>query len=403
MPELPEVEAQRCTLEAVALNTRIALLVANEQGGGPRDGEFDDKIMAGLTPGDLATSVQGRWVLAVKRRGKQLWVELGDTKGGACQACLLLHFGMTGAVIVRGMDAPQYKSFSIDTSVWPPRFTKLELVLDDGKGGAEVFMAFTDPRRFGRILLRGADPFTSPPLNALAADPIADPLPLDEFRVRMSRSKAPVKAVLLDQSKVFCGVGNWVADEVCYQAAVLPSAPCNELSDEQTAAVHAQVLAVCKAACAANADSERFPPGWMFHQRWQNQTSGSMDSPLGRIHFDTVGGRTTAFVPAKQKKAQGASNNAPLVETAAAAKPAKPKKRKAKAEEADDEKVAPAAEEAATRGKVEVDLTLDDEDEEARTKPVAKPKPKRAKKEAEVAEAEEKPTVTRGKRSSRAK
>ena len=58
-------------------------------------------------------------------------------------------------------------------------------------------MAFTDPRRFGRILLRGADPFTSPPLSALAADPSADPLPLDEFRVRMSKSKAPVKAVLL--------------------------------------------------------------------------------------------------------------------------------------------------------------------------------------------------------------
>ena len=122
MPELPEVEAQRRTLEAVALNTRIALLVANEQGGGPRDGEFDDKIMDGLTPCDLATSVQGRWVLAVKRRGKQLWVELGDTKGGACQACLLLHFGwQTGAMVVRGMVAPQYKSFSIDTSVWPPR------------------------------------------------------------------------------------------------------------------------------------------------------------------------------------------------------------------------------------------------------------------------------------------
>ena len=208
----------------------------------------------------------------------------------------------------------------------------------------------------------------------------------------------------LDQSKVFCGVGNWVADEVLYQAAVLPSAPCNELSDEQTAAVHAQVLAVCKTACAANADSDRFPRGWMFHQRWQGQTSGSMDSPLGRIHFDTVGGRTTAFVPAKQKKAQGASNNAPLVETAAAAKPAKPKKRKAKAEEADEEKAVPAAEEAAKSSKVEVDLTLEEDDDvEVVTKPVAKPKAKRAKKEAEDAEPEEKPTVTRAKRSSRAK
>jgi len=37
--------------------------------------------------------------------------------------------------------------------------------------------------------------------------------------------------VLLDQGKLVCGVGNWVADEVLYQAGVLPSAACNTLSD----------------------------------------------------------------------------------------------------------------------------------------------------------------------------
>ena len=72
--------------------------------------------------------------------------------------------------------------------------------------------------------------------------------------------------------------------------------------------------------------------------------------------------------------------------------------------EADEEKVAPAAEESAPSSKVEVDLTLEEDDDiEVGTKPVAQPKAKRAKKEAEDAEPEEKPTVTRGKRSSRAK
>ena len=50
-------------------------------------------------------------MLAVRRRGKQLWLELGDMRGGGCTGCLLLHFGMTGAVIVRGVAAPLYKSF----------------------------------------------------------------------------------------------------------------------------------------------------------------------------------------------------------------------------------------------------------------------------------------------------
>ena len=61
-----------------------------------------------MTAEALAASLQERWVLAVRRRGKQLWLELGDTRGGGCTGCLLLHFGMTGAVIVRGVAAPLY-------------------------------------------------------------------------------------------------------------------------------------------------------------------------------------------------------------------------------------------------------------------------------------------------------
>ena len=85
MPELPEVEAQRRTIEAATVGKRIATLIALEQGGGPRDGQFDDSVIAeGVTADVLAVSLQDRWVLGVRRRGKQLWVELAETKGGAC-------------------------------------------------------------------------------------------------------------------------------------------------------------------------------------------------------------------------------------------------------------------------------------------------------------------------------
>lgn len=35
------------------------------------------------------------------------------------------------------------------------------------------------------------------------------------------------------QDRVVSGVGNWVADEVCFQACVHPGATCNTLSPEQ--------------------------------------------------------------------------------------------------------------------------------------------------------------------------
>ena len=47
MPELPEVEAQRRTIEAATVGKQIVTLVTLEQGGGPRDGLYDDKVRCG--------------------------------------------------------------------------------------------------------------------------------------------------------------------------------------------------------------------------------------------------------------------------------------------------------------------------------------------------------------------
>jgi formamidopyrimidine-DNA glycosylase len=300
MPELPEVEAQRLMLKEHAVGHRVATVVVIEQGGGPRDGIFDDKVIAeGVSPSDFSSAVEGAFILAARRKGKQLWLELGAAPAGPPSASLLMHLGMTGSLLVRGVEAPRYKSFSIDDSLWPPRFTKLELTLSSG-----ATIAYADPRRFGRILLRGADPTASPPLSLLAKDPVLGPPLVSEFRQVLMRLNIPIKGALLDQSRVVCGVGNWVADEVLFQASILPSAPCRSLSDEQLDTLHAAVIRICSEACACQADSSRFPTHWLFHHRWQKLTSGSMASPLGRIHFDTVAGRTTAFLPTLQRKGE---------------------------------------------------------------------------------------------------
>ena len=44
MPELPEVEAQRLLLAQHLIGRRIIMVIATEQGGGPRDGLFDEKV-----------------------------------------------------------------------------------------------------------------------------------------------------------------------------------------------------------------------------------------------------------------------------------------------------------------------------------------------------------------------
>merc|ERR1719181_1360637 len=127
---------------------------------------------------------------------------------------------------------------------------------------------------------------------------------MENFTDTLGRLSAPIKSVLLDQNKLVCGVGNWIADECLFQACLSPSTPSNSLSEAQVAALRDALLAVCRMACDCNADSDRFPSTWLFHHRWAGMTTGSINSPIGRIHFDTVGGRTTAFLPSKQLKGE---------------------------------------------------------------------------------------------------
>lgn len=118
----------------------------------------------------------------------------------------------------------------------------------------------------------------------------------------------PVKTALMDQSRLVCGVGNWVADKVLYHARIAPTAPSDTLSDEQARALHGAVLEVCKVACEAGGESARYPQSWLVHHRSEKHKAGSsVNSPLGKVHFESIGGRSTAFVPEVQKGGTEAS------------------------------------------------------------------------------------------------
>jgi formamidopyrimidine-DNA glycosylase len=216
---------------------------------------------------------------------------------------------MTGSFCVRGVAAPRYKAFSVDDASWPPRFHKLLLRLSDG--GA---LAFCDARRFARLRLTH-DPPAEAPISELGWDPLLTPPPQGVFAAQLARRSGPIKAALLDQA-LAAGVGNWVADEALYAARLHPETPACVVGADAAAAaaLQAAVVGVCAAAVAVDADSARFPTEWLFHRRWFKKAGHCAEGhPLA---FATVGGRTTCFVPAVQKKmtrgtAGGAEGAAP--------------------------------------------------------------------------------------------
>src|SRR5262249_32866346 len=174
----------------------------------------DPIVFQGVSPARVRRALVGRRVVAAHRHGKHLWLELDRRPWPS------FHFGMSREIEVRGQRRRRLltEGRPAPPDVGPPRFLRSPLVLTDG---TEV--AFRDARRLGRVRLRHA-PRAEPPISLLGFDALHELPPLRRLSALLGARAAPVKAVLLDQS-FSAGVGNWVADEVLYQARIDPPRP----------------------------------------------------------------------------------------------------------------------------------------------------------------------------------
>jgi formamidopyrimidine-DNA glycosylase len=301
MPELPECEAARRVLEALCLGKKIVKVLALEGGGGPRNGLFDDIIFSAAPYGaDGVTSLlEGKKVAEVCRKGKHLFLMLEGA-----ELHLLIHFGMTGNIRSKVAEkSPKVSHVHLmslhgadaESDVWPPRYTKLELVLESGSR-----IALTDPRRLARCTFR-KHPLQEAPISQLGADPLIAPLSLEQLSASLGEIRTCIKAVLLDQNRLFCGIGNWLCDDILYQAHIHPLAVCNTLSGTQILALHSSIISIVKEACVDGADSSKFPPSWLFHLRWERAREGIKDFHGRRLEIIKAAGRTTVFCPLMQK------------------------------------------------------------------------------------------------------
>ena len=277
MPELPEVEAARRLAVRVAVGRRIVdVWVA------------PDPIVFETPPPRVRAALLGRRVVAARRHGKHLWLELDR------RPWLLMHFGMTGALHVPRRPSLRLRSTrGSPASGWPPRFVRLRLLLDDGNE-----LALADARRLGRIRLRH-DPRREPPLVDLGFDALRELPSPATFHALVRQRTAPMKALLLDQTFA-AGVGNWIADEVLYQAGIDPRRPARTLTPMESARLRRRLRTVLTTAVRVGADGDRFPPGWLFHRRWDRDPL-ARTARGERLRWETIGGRTTAWAPSVQR------------------------------------------------------------------------------------------------------
>lgn len=261
MPELPEVETYRRQIDKAVRNKTVKHVHVHP----------DKIIFAGKSVATVKKAFEGARVLHVLRKGKYIWFEMST------HPWPVFHLGMTG-------------NYEISKSLPKTKTKSVKLVLEFSDG---TFLIFRDPRRFGRIYLLN-DPEHEKPLSNLGPDILEDLPSPSEFSEMLKNRKAPIKALLLDQS-IVSGIGNWVADEVLFQSKIAPHRSANDLSKAEFKKLHDKIASVAKLAVKVGADDEKYPKQWLFHHRWGKKMASV--STGHEIKHSTVGGRTTAWVP----------------------------------------------------------------------------------------------------------
>lgn len=279
MPELPEVETVRALLDRLLVGKKLTEIESLP----------DSIVFESASHEEVRETILGKTPTSTGRKGKLFWMNLADAP------TLMMHLGMSGWVV--DVNAEREKRL-INHGKAPladpegrPRFLKLMWRTQDSAA------AFTDGRRLARIWL--GDPATDKRVIGMGPDVYLDPPTQSDLASRLNRRTAPIKALLLDQ-KLFCGIGNWVADEVLYAACIAPQRAAGSLSVDELNRLSEAIEFVVNLAVKHEADESRYPEDWLFHVRW----GGGKGSDLHQgdeLRRDQVGGRTTAWVPARQK------------------------------------------------------------------------------------------------------
>ena len=310
MPELPEVENFRRLLLPLVSKQHVLKLTRHSPGVPPRKFLSDEDIDEIHNTKYIVTDVT--------RKGKLIWMELTKKGSSKQKKYLSVHMGMTGRIsspenIPKLMETP-------DNTTYPPSHTHLKFVA----GPCEA--CFSDPRKFGHILLKD---MMDEEIAALAPDAWTElhdgsskgAFLNEEIVAKLTGKALGIKAILLDQKRAVSGVGNWIADEVLYQTEMHPDQ--KKLTQEQAENLLRTLHDILETAVACLEKGVDFPEEWLFNYRWTKGSRTAVKDFKGRsITFVTAGGRTSAIVPSIQKlRGQAVAK--------ASAKPAEKKAKKA--------------------------------------------------------------------------
>ena len=268
MPELPEAEYMVRRLRLDAGETTIARVRVLRPG------------MTRPQPQQRLVKLAGKQAITgYGRRAKSVLIELANGH------TVRVQLGMTGHI------------YHVPNARDLPKYTRIAFDLHDGSA-----LAFEDSRTFGNITI-----YATRDLPTVFAD--LGPEPLDAsftpavLAAALAGTRAPIKPLLLDQSRVV-GLGNIWAAEALWKSRIHPFTATSALTPKQIRALHGAMVSVLSKAVAntfkATESGADFPEADLLavavYQR-DGQPCRRCRQAIARV---TQAGRSTFFCPGCQ-------------------------------------------------------------------------------------------------------
>lgn len=267
MPELPEVEAARRTLEREGMNRTVETVSVAPDG-----------MTMDVSESTLRSALLGHRMTGARRHGKHLFVRSGEERG----RWLRLHFGMTGELVLRRSDEDGDD----------PEHDRLRLDLEGSRS-----VVFRCPRKLGEIgLVSSPEAFAEE--KGLGPDVLSGDFGLRGFRNALDGRRGTVKSALMDQG-LMAGIGNEYSDEILFQAEIHPATKVKALSEDAVGDLWRVARRVLEKAADVRTEKDTVPGSWLLVHR---EEGAECPRCGGTIRKRKIAGRSAYLCPDHQEK-----------------------------------------------------------------------------------------------------
>lgn len=184
MPELPEVETTvRAISPIISVLTLKSIVIRNRN------------LRWQVTPG--IEKLKNAKIKGVNRRGKYILLKTD-------QGSIMIHLGMSGRLSI------------LDFAKKPEKHDHVDFVFTKN-----IILRYTDPRRFGSVLLIPENIEEHPLLANLGPEPLSKDF-TEEYLFHITRNKKTTIKQLMMNNKIVVGIGNIYANEALFLAELSP-------------------------------------------------------------------------------------------------------------------------------------------------------------------------------------